>query len=80
MNDLADIDIFTPANYTDGFPHDLFTRLRAEDPVHWTTEALTPEFPFVRTPGRGSGRSPATPTSTASCARRRCSPRTSAPR
>ena len=53
MNDLADLDIFTPANYTDGFPHDLFTRLRAEDPVHWTTEALTPEFPFVRTPGRG---------------------------
>ena len=33
MNDLADIDIFTPAHYTDGFPHDLFTRLRSEDPV-----------------------------------------------
>jgi cytochrome P450 len=53
MSDLADLDIFTPAAYTDGFPHDVFTRLRAEDPVHWTNEALTPEFPFVRTPGRG---------------------------
>ena len=76
MNDLADIDIFTPANYTDGFPHDLFTRLRAEDPVHWTTEALTPEFPFVRTRRgfwavtRHSRRRPRR-------AHRRCSPPTS---
>ena len=53
MSELAALDIFTPANYADGFPHDIFTRLRAEDPVHWTFEALTPEFPFLRTPGRG---------------------------
>ena len=53
LDPLDAVDIFTPANYADGFPHDIFTRLRAEDPVHWTTEALTPEFPFLRTPGRG---------------------------
>jgi cytochrome P450 len=53
MNDLSELDIFTPANYGEGFPHDIFTRLRADDPVHWTAEALTPEFPSVRTPGRG---------------------------
>lgn len=52
-SDLADVDIFTPANYADGFPHEIFARLRADDPVHWTTEALTPEFPFIKEPGAG---------------------------
>jgi cytochrome P450 len=53
MSNHADRDFFTPANYANGFPHEAFTRLRAEDPVHWTTESFTPEYPFTKEPGPG---------------------------
>ena len=49
----TDLEFFTPANYADGFPHEMFTRLRAEDPVHWTDESFTPEYPFTKEPGPG---------------------------
>lgn len=51
--ELDDLEFFTPTNYADGFPHDIFTRLRAEDPVHWSSESVTSEFPFVTKPGAG---------------------------
>ncbi|HEX9259880.1 MAG TPA: cytochrome P450 [Acidimicrobiales bacterium] len=53
MTDLADVEFFTPANFADGFPHDIFTRLRAEDPVHWSRESVTPEWPYATKPGPG---------------------------
>ena len=34
-----DADITSHDVYTAGVPHATFTRLRAEDPVHWTPEA-----------------------------------------
>lgn len=34
-----DADITSHDTYVDGVPHATFTRLRAEDPVHWTEEA-----------------------------------------
>jgi linalool 8-monooxygenase len=36
---LDDVDFRDPDLYTEGFPHELFTRLRREDPVHWSREA-----------------------------------------
>ena len=57
-----DVDIFQPATYVRGFPHETFDRLRRDDPVHWTEESLSFEFPWAREPGPGTGRLPATPT------------------
>jgi len=34
-----DIDLKSPDLYLGGAPHDVFTRLRREDPVHWNPEA-----------------------------------------
>src|SRR6516164_2364573 len=48
-----DVDIFQPAAFMAGFPHETFERLRREDPVHWTEESLSPEFPWARVPGPG---------------------------
>lgn len=36
---LDAIDLKNPDLYLSGTPHELFTRLRAEDPVHWNPEA-----------------------------------------
>ena len=33
--DLANVDVASPAVYGEGVPHDVLARLRAEDPVHW---------------------------------------------
>ena len=33
---VEDFNIVHPDHYADrGYPHDIFTRLRREDPVHW---------------------------------------------
>ena len=34
-SDLADIDLTNAELYRHGFPHEIFTRLRGEAPVHW---------------------------------------------
>jgi len=47
-----DADLSSHDSFTSGVPHATFTRLRREDPVHWTPEA----------DGPASGRSPATTT------------------
>ncbi|MGH3053885.1 MAG: hypothetical protein ACRDL7_02785 [Gaiellaceae bacterium] len=42
---LADIDLLDHALYArSGPPHELFRRLRAEDPVHWHPETAGPGF------------------------------------
>src|SRR4051794_2861492 len=33
--DLSDVDIYDPANYADGVPHEMFATLRREAPVYW---------------------------------------------
>jgi len=38
MNSL-DVDLKNPDLYINGAPNEIFTRLRAEDPVHWNPEA-----------------------------------------
>jgi cytochrome P450 len=35
LTDLAGIDIASPEQYEQGFPHEKFALLRARDPVHW---------------------------------------------
>lgn len=35
----TDVDLKNPDLYINGAPHEVFTRLRAEDPVHWNPEA-----------------------------------------
>lgn len=42
--ELRDVDLLDLAHYTDGPPHHLFRRLRAEDPVHWHPERDGPGF------------------------------------
>lgn len=37
-------DLGNPATYLDGFPHELFARLRREDPVPWCDEPASGEF------------------------------------
>ncbi|MGH7897483.1 MAG: cytochrome P450 [Candidatus Binatia bacterium] len=36
---LDDVDLKNPDLYTSGVPHEIFTQLRREDPVHWNPEA-----------------------------------------
>ena len=36
---LDDVDLKNPDLYVNGVPHEVFTRLRREDPVHWNPEA-----------------------------------------
>jgi len=36
---LDDVDLKNPDLYVNGAPHEVFTRLRHEDPVHWNPEA-----------------------------------------
>jgi linalool 8-monooxygenase len=36
---LENVDFRDPDLYAKGFPHELFARLRREDPVHWSPEA-----------------------------------------
>jgi linalool 8-monooxygenase len=36
---LDDVDLKNPDLYVDRVPHDLFTQMRREDPVHWNREA-----------------------------------------
>src|SRR5690349_3216043 len=50
---MYDDDLFQPAAYANGFPHELFRRLRRDDPVHWCEESLSVEFPWATTPGPG---------------------------
>ncbi|TWP48108.1 cytochrome P450 [Lentzea tibetensis] len=38
------VDLTNPACFDGGFPHEYFTRLRREDPVHWHEEADGPGF------------------------------------
>lgn len=38
------VDLTNPACFDGGFPHEFFTRLRREDPVHWHEEADGPGF------------------------------------
>jgi cholest-4-en-3-one 26-monooxygenase len=38
MADLSDIDLADVTAFDDGVPHEWFTRLRKEDPVHWQEE------------------------------------------
>jgi cytochrome P450 len=47
------VDLFQTSAYSDGFPHAVFDQLRREDPVHWTEESISAEFPWARTPGPG---------------------------
>jgi linalool 8-monooxygenase len=35
---LDDVDLKNPDLYVNGVPHEIFTRLRREDPVHWNRE------------------------------------------
>ena len=35
QDDLANVDVASPAVYGEGVPHEILARLRAEDPVHW---------------------------------------------
>ncbi len=46
---VADIDLTDPRIYGQGFPHDVFTTLRREAPVHW--QAFPPGFPGEHDPG-----------------------------
>jgi cytochrome P450 len=32
---MTDVDLSNPDSFEDGFPHDHFRKLRAEDPIHW---------------------------------------------
>ena len=36
---LDDVDLKNPDLYLSGVPHEIFTRLRHEDPVDWNPEA-----------------------------------------
>ena len=42
--DLSDIDLLDPDRFARLEHHDMFRRLRAEDPVHWTEEPNGPGF------------------------------------
>lgn len=42
--EASDIDIYDLDTYVEGVPHDLFRRLRAEDPVHFNEEPGGPGF------------------------------------
>jgi cholest-4-en-3-one 26-monooxygenase len=41
---VATLPLWDPDTFSRGFPHDLFRRLRAEDPVHWQPEPRGPGF------------------------------------
>jgi cytochrome P450 len=41
---MIDVDLLDLAHYVDGPPHDLFRRLRHDDPVHWHPESDGPGF------------------------------------
>jgi len=45
MSDYG-IDLFDPASFRDGPPHDVFDRLRAEAPVYWNPHADDPDGGF----------------------------------
>ena len=44
MVSVADIDIYSPATFERGMPHDMFARLRQEAPVYWHDELGGPGF------------------------------------
>lgn len=44
MGSLSDIDLTDIDAFDDGVPHEWFTRLRREDPVHWQDERDGPGF------------------------------------
>ncbi len=46
---MRDIDLTDPLTYRHGFPHDVFTTLRRESPVHW--QAFPSGFPGRHDPG-----------------------------
>jgi cytochrome P450 len=46
---VLDIDLTDARTYGQGFPHDVFTTLRRESPVHW--QAFPPDFPGRHDPG-----------------------------
>jgi cytochrome P450 len=47
--DVLDIDLTDARIFGQGFPHDVFTTLRRESPVHW--QAFAPDFPGHHDPG-----------------------------
>ena len=46
---MHDIDLTDARIFGQGFPHDVFTTLRRESPVHW--QAFPPDFPGEHDPG-----------------------------
>ena len=46
---MHDIDLTDARIFGQGFPHDVFTTLRRESPVHW--QAFPPDFPGDHDPG-----------------------------
>ena len=47
--DLCDLDLTTIELYQNGFPHDVFTALRREEPVRW--QPVDPDLPGKHDPG-----------------------------
>lgn len=46
---LGDIELYLPAAYDEGFPHEYFRMLRREDPVHWQeVSASAAEFRITK--------------------------------
>jgi cytochrome P450 len=46
---MRDIDLTDARTFSQGFPHDVFTTLRRESPVHW--QPFPPDFPGHHDPG-----------------------------
>ncbi|SEA59972.1 MULTISPECIES: cytochrome P450 [unclassified Mycobacterium] len=42
---MSELDLGNPATYEHGYPHELFSRLRREDPVAWSAEPADGAFP-----------------------------------
>lgn len=42
---MIELDLGNPATYVHGYPHELFTRLRRENPVAWSAEPADGAFP-----------------------------------
>lgn len=48
---VLDVDLAAPDTFSEGIPHDLFTRLRKESPVVWVDEPPSPDGAFPGGPG-----------------------------
>jgi len=63
---MTDIDLLSPESFAHGQPHDQFTWLRANDPVHWHPEPGADGFWAITrySDVKAVGRDPATFSST----------------